>query len=425
MIIHVVQQGETINSIAQNYGISELKLIRENEITNPYKLVVGEALVILYPQITYTVKEGDTLEGIADTYGVNVMQLLRNNPYLSNREFIYPSETLVISYEGNKIMKISTNGYAYPFIDKEVLKKTLPYLTYLTIYSYLVTAEGEINTINDTEIIQIAKEYGVAPIMMLTGFGRNLTEGINVTHTVLLSQEKQDYFINNLLIILKTKGYYGVNITTSYILPEDRILYIDFITKFTNRIKSEGYKVFDTLSLSAFEIITSTIYKGLEYAKIGQVVDGAMIMSYEWGSAIGIPTGIIAFDTVRKLIDSMTEQIPPEKIYIGAPSIGYVWQLPYDPSTSRGQSISYNSAKELASQVDAIIQYDTTTKSSYFQYIYISEYIVRFRDARSIDDYVKLIPEFGLNGIDIWNIMIYFPQLWLVINSQYEIDKII
>jgi spore germination protein len=55
----------------------------------------------------------------------------------------------------------------------------------------------------------------------------------------------------------------------------------------------------------------------------------------------------------------------------------------------------------------------------------IEEYIVRFRDARSVDDYVKLVPEFDFNGIGIWNIAVYFPQMWLVINSQYDIEKII
>jgi spore germination protein len=73
----------------------------------------------------------------------------------------------------------------------------------------------------------------------------------------------------------------------------------------------------------------------------------------------------------------------------------------------------------------AEIQYNETTKASYYQYIVCDEYIVRFRDARSIDEYVKLVPEFGLNGVDIWNIIQYFAPMWLVINAQYEIEKII
>jgi spore germination protein len=354
-----------------------------------------------------------------------VKQILRNNPYLSDREFIYPGETIVISYKDNKIMTLSTTGYAYPFIDKEVLKKTLPFLTYLTIYSYTVTAEGEIYDIDDKEIIQIAKDYGVAPIMMLTAATKDPIEEINVTHTVLLSQEKQNQFIDNVIRILKTKGYYGVNISTPYIFPQDLTLYVDFIDNYSDRIKSEGYKVFDTINLSTFEIITSTQYIGLDYERLGQAVDGVMLMTYEWGNLIGIPTGIIAFDSVKKYLDYMAEPIPPSKTLIGVPILGYVWERPYIPGITRGLAISYNSAVELAGEVGATIQYDEISKTSYFQYISGEEYIVRFRDARNVNAYVGLVPEYGYNGVGIWNIMVYFPQLWLVINSQYEIEEIL
>lgn len=424
MIIHAVQEGETIELIAENYGISTERLILENEIKSPNKLVVGETLVILYPEITHTVQEGDTLVGIADYYRVTVMQLLRNNPYLSNREFIYQGETIVISYTDDKIMRLSTDGYAYPFIDKEVLRKTLPFLTYLTIYSYTVTAEGEINDIDDKEIIQISKEYGVAPIMMLTAATQDPTEEINVTHNVLMSQEKQNQFIDNVLSILKTKGYYGVNISTPYIFPQDLEVYVDFVVMFSNRIKSKGFTVFVTINLNIFEILTSTRYVGLDYARLSQVVDGVMHMQYERGNIIGIPTGVVAFDSVRNYLEYMTKQIPPEKTLIGIPILGYIWERPFIPCITRGLVITNSSAIEYASDAGATIQYDDITKSSYFQYISIQEFIVRFRDARSIDAYMKLAPEYGLYGVSIWNVMSFFSQMWLVINSQYEIAKI-
>ncbi len=424
MIIHVVQDGETINSIAENYGVSAERLILENEIKAPNNLVVGETLVILHPEIMHTVQEGDTLAGIADYYGVPVIQLLRNNPYLSNRDFIYPGETIVISYKDEKIMTLSTNGFTYPFIDKEVLRKTLPFLTYITIYSYTVTAEGEIYDIDDNEMIQMAKEYGVAPIMMLTAATQDPTEEINVTHNVLLSLEKQYQFINKVISILKTKGYYGVNISTPYIYPKDLKIYVDFITNFSKRIKEEGFKVFETININIFEIMTSTKYIGLDYARLGQALDGILYMPYEWGNMKGIPTGVISFDSIRDYVSYMAKQIPPEKTIIGVPILGYVWKRPYIPCVTSGLTITNNAAIELAGDVGAVIQYDETTKASYFQYISVEEYVVRFRDARSVDAYVKLVPEYGIYGIGIWNIMSYFPQMWLVTNSEYKIERI-
>jgi spore germination protein len=144
MKIHVVKNGETINSIAELYGVSVDRVILENEITDPNNLVTGQTIVITFPEQTYEVQDGDTLLGIAEAYEISILQILRNNPYLSDREYIYPGETLVISYN-NKIRKITTNGYCNEFIRDVILRKTLPFLTYLSIFGYRVINGGVAN----------------------------------------------------------------------------------------------------------------------------------------------------------------------------------------------------------------------------------------------------------------------------------------
>ena len=128
MNIHVVQPGETLSSIAEIYGISELKLIQDNGLVNRDDLVTGQTIVIVSPEQTYIVQAGDTLFDIASSHNISTMQLLRNNPFLSDRDYIYPGEELVIRY--NTTGTISTMGFSYPFVNKDTLKKNLPYLTY-------------------------------------------------------------------------------------------------------------------------------------------------------------------------------------------------------------------------------------------------------------------------------------------------------
>ena len=423
MTIHVVQKGETITSIADYYGISPNRLILENGIENQSRLVEGEALVILYPKEVHIVQQGDTLSSIADRYGVTIDQLLRNNPYLSIRENIYPGETIVISYEDKKSRSISTNGYVYPFVDKNVLKQTLPFLTYLTVYSYTITAEGEIIDIDDTEIIQIAKEYGVAPIMMLTTLLSDMEEEISVMHSILLNKDIQIQFINNILQILQLKGYSGVSINTPYIIPADRNLYEEFIILFTERISRRGYKVFNTFSIRVFQFLTGTIFTGVEYSNFGNEVDGITLITFEFGYLQGIPPGTLSMETFRRFLKSTTQLIPPEKTYIGISVLGYIWKYPYIPGVTKGRVVSYDSVINTAIATNSVIQFDETTNTAYFQYSFDEEYIIRFWDARSINNIVQFIPEFGLNGVGIWNSMIWSPQVWMVINSQFDIDK--
>lgn len=96
MTIHVVQTGETINTIAEQYKVSAERLILENGIINPNDLVVGQTIVIVQPLISYTIQEGDSLSEIAARYEISLIQIYRNNPFLANREYIYPGETMKI-----------------------------------------------------------------------------------------------------------------------------------------------------------------------------------------------------------------------------------------------------------------------------------------------------------------------------------------
>jgi spore germination protein len=213
MLIHIVQPGDTIQSIATSYGVTVNELVRDNGITNASDLVVGQTIVIVYPSVVYTIKEGDTLEGIANQYNISLIQLLRNNPHLADSNTIYPGESLVIHYEDAKLRTITTNGFAYPFISMDILKKTLPFLTFLSIFTYTITFEGDLVDIDDLEVIRTAKQFSVVPIMIvstLTGQGEG---NFLVSHEILNNPEKKNLLIQNILNVLETKGYLGLNLS--------------------------------------------------------------------------------------------------------------------------------------------------------------------------------------------------------------------
>ncbi|RDU22647.1 LysM peptidoglycan-binding domain-containing protein [Anaerosacchariphilus polymeriproducens] len=424
MIIHIVKRGETISSIARNYGIDEEILIRENGVFNRESLVIGEALVIIYPKQIHIIQAGETLEGIAATYGITVLEILRNNPYLSDRKYIYPGEKIIIQYKDLKIKKIATNGATYTFVDENILKKTLPYLTYLTVIGNIVTEEGGVLSVDDRDIVELAGLYGVAPIMMLTAFGNNQSEKIETTHIILSDQEIQEQLLSNILFVLEEKGYAGINVDSPYIYPQDRENYMNFIEKLNIRLKSKGYKLFSTFGISVFDVMSGIFFQDFDYSKLSQAVDGVIFTAYEGGYEVGVPTGMLAFDTVLNFLEKLVGYISSDKISIGLLNVGYLWQLPYIPGISKGQSISYQSAIQLASDQGAKIMFDDTTKASYFQYVEIYDYIVRFWDARAIDAYLKLVLVYELQGVTNNNISNFFYQMWLIINTQYDIEKI-
>ena len=90
MVIHTVQPGESVQSIAQQYGVSSYRLTVENGLEFPVRLAVGEALVIQYPKVVHKVVAGDTLWRIASDNGISVNQLYRNNIELGGWDRIFP-----------------------------------------------------------------------------------------------------------------------------------------------------------------------------------------------------------------------------------------------------------------------------------------------------------------------------------------------
>ena len=140
--IYVVKQGDTLYKIAQQFGVTTEKLIADNELTEPDNLVVGQTIVIVKNNRMHTVQSGDTLFKIAQMYNVSLADLTKANPQITN-PFNLQIGSVVYIPQLNK-PEIEVNGYAFVNISDEVLEKTLPSLTYLSIFSYEVLPDGEL-----------------------------------------------------------------------------------------------------------------------------------------------------------------------------------------------------------------------------------------------------------------------------------------
>jgi spore germination protein len=429
MKIHVVQQGDTITSIAESYGITVERLLVDNDLPNPYDLVIGQSIIIVYPTITYTVQEGDTLNGIAVAYNTSILQLLRNNPFLSDREYIYPGETLVISY-GEKRGKIATNGYANPFISIETLRKTLPYLTCLSIFGYTVTENAEILEPNDEEIIEIAKEYHVAPIMLVSTLSYQGIGSAEAAYNILFNEENVNRYIENILNILRRKGLVGVSFIYTYLTSVNLDAYNNFTEEVTKQLNREGFIVLTSIPPRTEVQANIITFEKIDYSQIGNDANQIIVMNYSWGHNPGPPAPTASIFMLQLYLDYLVTLIPTDEMYIGLPVFGYVWRLPYIIGVTEANALTYEAAITLASETGSEIKFDETSQNPYYELIdnrsgYPIEYNVWFVDARSINALIGLIEEYNLPGIAVWNIMSYFQQMWLLINSQYEIETIL
>ncbi len=428
MDIYVVQPGDTINSIADRFGVTIDEIVRENELISPFDLTIGQTIVIAHPKQVHIVQDGDTLIDIATAYGVPVMQLLRNNPALTGKSSIAPGETIVISY--NTSGALITNGLSYAYIEEDNLRKTLPNLTYLTVYNYRISTNGEIVTYYDDErIIRLSKEYGTIPLMMVTTLSLQGEPDLDLAYRVLLSEEYQEQLIEQMLKIMKERGYYGVNLLFNYMNKTNQTLYTNFTARAANRVRGEGYLLFVTFNLHnpySNEIATDNI----DYTSINPLVDGLIFLQLIWGINYGPPAPVSNISVIRKIVENVVRTASPEKIILGSSIISYDWRLPFIPGRTIANSLTIDSSLILARDTDSIIQFDEISRTPYFYYNRIGfgeveKHIVWSIDARTIDEFGQIVEDYNLAGTGIWNIMIYYAQLWLVLRAQYDFTKLL
>ena len=424
MVTYTVQPGDTIYSIAEYFNVPYMRLVHHNIIQPNYDLAVGQNLVITYPEQVHYIQSGDTLQSIADAYGVSEIQLMQNNPQISDRDYLYIGEEIIISY-AKDIEEIEVNGYAFSYINVDILKKTLPFLTYLTILGYQITATGDINVPDDTNIIKITREYGVAPLMMCSTLNVQGEGSFEITHTILNDKNIQENYINNILRILRQNNLSGINFGCQFILKEDLQNYINLMAEVKLKLQEEGYLVFITIVPSTFGFVPDDNNDSPYFYQIGQIADRVILISYQWTYAY-IP--LVEQTTVKfldKYVQYMVTQIPPEKILVGITRVAYDWELPYVEERLLVNSLTNTSALNLANSLGVDILFDEETQTPYFYYTFNGvEHFVWFKDAKTIISILDLVNKYHLAGISVWSIMDFGPQTWTIINSTYDITKV-
>lgn len=378
MEIYVVQPGDTVDSIAESYGIPVSSVIYNNQLVYPYPLALGQALLL------------SAGEEQAPAYPAWV------------------------------------NGYAYPFIQQDVLEETLPYLSSLSVFSYGFTTDGELvaPAQDDSFMINAALKAGVRPVLTLTPLGPDGNFNNFLIASVVNNQTAKDTLLTNILATVQEKDFQGVDIDFEYIRPEDRIPFADFVADMRNLLSPYGYHVSVALAPKTSDTQAGLLYAGKDYGLLGEAADSVLLMTYEWGYTYGPPMAVAPVNKVRQVVEYAVTRIPPSRIDLGVPNYGYDWTLPFVRGSSRATTISNLEAVRIAVEAGVPIQFDEVAMSPYFQYEKDGQqHEVWFEDVRSYREKFSLLPEYGLRGMGYWQIMRFFRPNWLLLENTFQIQK--
>ncbi|GMK42640.1 germination protein [Paenibacillus sp. CCS19] len=425
MFIHVVQRGDTLWRLAQQYNTSTSAIASANGIQESGILVPGQSLLIPISADQHVVKQGESLWSIAHIYGSTPEALAQLNG-ITYPFYIYPGQRLRIPVPAKPTIEV--NAYTEQFNEAGVREVTEigSLLTYLSPFSYRVAIDGSLSGPDDDALIEASVNQHILPMMVLSNF-KDGTFDSDIAHAVLTNPSIQSKVLNTTMDTMRQKGYKALNIDFEYVPPADREAYNTFLRRLKERLEPSGYLLSTCLAPKTSAEQKGRLYEAHDYPAHGSIADFVILMTYEWGWSGGPPRAVAPIDEVEKVVRYALSVMPASKIMIGMPLYGYDWTLPYAQGNEWAPTLNNPEAIRRAAQYGAEIRFDGPSQSPFYRYYDNNgvQHEVWFEDARSVQAKFNLVKSLKLRGVSYWVLGVPFRQNWELLRANFTVKKLV
>ncbi|ENH98473.1 sporulation-specific N-acetylglucosaminidase [Gracilibacillus halophilus YIM-C55.5] len=427
MEIYVVQQGDSLYSIANQYGITYNTIASANEINPENSLVVGQTLVIPIYGDFYTVQAGDSLYSISQRFGLTASELANVNQ-INMYQPLSIGTRLYIPERAKPTIEV--NAYAEPTGDsvsdtlENAVRKHANQLTYLAPFSYRVTREGNLTPPPLNQFASITNQANTVRMLVVT----NLEEGgfsQELGRIIVTNEDVQNRLLDEIVRVANQQGYGDVHFDFEFLPADTRQNYNAFLRKAKQRLQENNLMLSTALAPKTSAEQEGQWYEAHDYQAHGDIVDFVVLMTYEWGYSGGPPRAVSPIGPVTDVVNYALTEMPASKILLGQNLYGYDWTLPYEPGGDIAEAVSPQRAVQLAREYNQTIEFDEEAQAPFFFYTDAegNRHEVWFEDARSIQAKFDLIKEKNLRGISYWKLGLAFPQNWLLLDDNFTIEK--
>lgn len=164
---YVVQQGDTIFSIALRFGLTPQQVLAANpQVVDPNLILPGQVLNIptaVQPTpptgaTQYVVRPGDTMSMIARRFGVTLQALVAANPQIANPNILFPGQ--IVYVPARPVEPVPPTGTKF-----HIVKSGETLTAIATMYNTTVAKLLELNpTITNPDVIQIGQRIVVPAV---------------------------------------------------------------------------------------------------------------------------------------------------------------------------------------------------------------------------------------------------------------------
>lgn len=331
------------------------------------------------------------------------------------------------SKSGDPLPEIDTIGFIEPTGTgkmAKVVSQVADNLSFAAFFSYRAKPDGTLIPLQDSKSLQAVNNSPAKPLLVITNFAGG-TFSPDIGHAILSQPAVQDKLIQNVIHIMKSKGYTALNVDFEHLHPGDRDLYTRFLRKLVPRLHAAGFPVSSALAPKTSSTQSGPWYTAHDYGAHGKLMDFVILMTYEWGWTGGPPMAVAPINQVKKVLDYAVTEIPKKNIIMGMPMYGYDWTLPYKKGGPPAKRIGLQEAAQLANSKGAKVMFDTAAQSPYFHYTDSAgkQHIVWYENQRSLQAKFNLVKKYGLRGISYWELGPAAPENWQQLRQNFNIKR--
>ncbi len=207
----------------------------------------------------------------------------------------------------------------------------------------------------------------------------------------------------------------GINVDLENLTDNERDQYTDLLRLLSEKLPDE--KII-AVSVAANPYGITTGWKGsYDYEALGTYSDYLMIMTYDEHYQGGDPGPVSSLGFAEKSIQYALSKVPKEKIVLGIPFYGRIWNN--GSSFPQGAGIGNEEAQMLIGQYEGKVVFDQETSAPYAtitvkekdqkpiingKTIDAGTYTVWFENERSIKQKLQLIEKYHIKGTGSWSL---------------------
>lgn len=357
MKIHITKAQESLSNIASEYDVDEEIIRNINEIKRG-EPAEGEEILIIRPTRTYTTQYGDSVERLALRFDIPRREIYLMNPHLCGRELAVGEKILLKCAERSHGMKVA-NGYLYKGCSEEKFKRTMPYLTYVTLASAIADGNGIKKTFDDRKWVNLALSEEKIPLIRV--YDKHSERFKN-------KGDQSDY-ANSLIKLAKDGDYKGIVLNTN--------IFSDSAENFSEFLMILRKQMIGCDLILITEADENTPYEFCEYA------DGGMIYypKYAMGNAKSFSDG------ERSMLADFACNCESAKTFVDIPALAMLGD----------NCIPILEANESARSHRCTISCNENTLLSHFNDRKQGE--CRYLSLRGLNELYELVQEFDFMGV--------------------------